>query len=56
MEYMTITEVSKKIGVKKRTILEWVRNGQFPKPDKTKNHKSRWWKEETIDEWMDDEN
>ena len=50
-KYLRITDVIKKISVSRSAILQWWREGNFPKPIKL-SPKVTIWDEEIIDEWV----
>jgi predicted DNA-binding transcriptional regulator AlpA len=41
------------LGINRNTFLFWLNSGQFPQPDKYLNRKSKWWKQSTLDAWLD---
>ncbi len=50
-KYLRITDVIKKLSVSRSAILQWSREGSFPKPIKL-SPKVTIWDEEKIDEWV----
>ena len=40
------------VPIAERTFWKWVSTGQFPRPDISIGTKIRYWKRETIEEWI----